>query len=793
MNNNNIKNIKQHLGFKYARSALASSILLAHGYAYALQELSDFALSQVDAQDGINMTTAYDSINIARVYWQDQVGEYSGADTAYGAYLDGVKIEKTSVSHPDLGATYNIDFSSNGANAGLAFDLDSYFDTMTVDSFKICTNSGASCGSGAYNGSFGALTIQQSSDLPLHFNFTSTDGFLNLDSLGASPANLEIGIQNFNLYLTQKTSTANVNNQFIAKDFNFNFKGKGYIGVDANRGVVLETRSVAGNYVDLIKVADPIDTALIKTKFKAGLNLEYMYKGNVPDGEFNTTNAKGVLHLGASGRVTNASIEFKGASSATDSNILGVAYRSDDSPSPSSTQIMGTTGLKMRMKADFTKDDAAAGLAGPALNAKGVTLELGHAGTNAYGIEFSNLSPLLIRTSVGGPLNPKNAYFDSGDVYINLASTKRLQMPANVVLNSARFGVGFLTTNADYSHLVHNEAANPNQLTLAVRGMEFQAIARDSRFIVSNDVPLGPDQPSTATRTWGIGLPIYNLNANIATYGTTTVSGAQAIGFGLGLSTQGVNTSALLDGTPAGGRTTSILLIDGKENVNDFNPDIGKGNPINYYFGLRNIDMLITAYGKLDLEDGKIHLDMPKLTMAASAEIAAGYLPGSKYVTGTGYAPLDGFNNDPSNTNNTDVLFGLRLKFDGAMDLSIVPGVDTLLGNRLSFDGSYTLSSGAVQIVDPIDGSILGFDSLSGKLGFSNQIKINKDNVDFNYAFTFNPNHSTDGVLRPSDLSGVFRVKDINLYPKLGSAQRLGELAITGGTLSSNMRIVPRN
>ena len=97
----------------------------------------------------------------------------------------------------------------------------------------------------------------------------------------------------------------------------------------------------------------------------------------------------------------------------TDSNILGVAYSGADAPS--TTQIMGSSGLKMRMKADFTQKDITLN------DGTGVTLELGHAGTNAYGIEFSNLTPLLVRTTAGGALNTNSAYFDSGDVYINLA------------------------------------------------------------------------------------------------------------------------------------------------------------------------------------------------------------------------------------------------------------------------------------------------------------------------------------------------------------------------------------
>ena len=316
---------------------ISSAFLVFDNQAYALQELSDSVMSQTDAQDGINMTTAYDQIDIARVYWQDKVGEFGGADKAYGLYLDGVTVKKTDVLHPDLGATYKIDFSTVGANAGLTFDLTSYFDTMSVDSFKICTDAGASCGS-----TFGAFAVQQSSNLPMSFKLATTDGLLNLNSV----ADLEIGIKNFNLYLSQQTSGGK-KNQFIAKDFNFNFKGKGYIGVDADRGIVLETGDAStGNYVDLLRVAD--SNPLYSSRDKAGLNLEYVYKSDVlPGDDFSTTGAKGVLHLGASGRVTNASIEFKGASDTTDGNILGFAYPSTGT-TPSATQIMGSTGLNLK-------------------------------------------------------------------------------------------------------------------------------------------------------------------------------------------------------------------------------------------------------------------------------------------------------------------------------------------------------------------------------------------------------------------------------------------------------------
>ena len=130
------------------------------------------------------------------------------------------------------------------------------------------------------------------------------------------------------------------------------------------------------------------------------------------------------------------------------------------------------------------------------------------------------------------------------------------------------------------------------------------------------------------------------------------------------------------------------------------------------------------------------------------------------------------------------------------MNLDIVPGTDTLAGNRLSFEGNYDLkgdftdingvqyTASTIQFVDPIDNSALGLDNITGNIGFNNQIKINKDTVSFNYAFTFNPDQTAEKV---------FRIRDVNLYPATGNGQRLGEMAMTGGRLVSNITFKPRD
>lgn len=779
-----MKNDNNNQQQKYKKLSLSVAIAAIGtvNVAYALQEMTDTELSTIEAQDGLYVNAEYDSATIGRVYWQDKAGQSDNTETTLGMYFDGVSLTKTGATHStsashtgNLHTTINLDIGSSGASTGVALQSSAYFGTLKADSLKICDSTGATCGD-----SYGSFAVQSQEDIV--FNLTTQNGLFNKNAL----MNVDLGLKNLNFYLTQQAAGA-INNQFIVRNFNFNFTGKGYIYVGDStetnpsyqNALVLETRDAA-NYIDLNKVED-VDYA---GKFNAGLNIDMVYKGNT--GTTLSTKdpmnpVKGVLRLGASGRATNASLVVKGVDAST---ILGAAYDVGGVTAGTGVggSLAGSQGLYMRVRADFTKHD-------DSLGGEESTLELAHGGTNAYGVEFSNLTPLLIRTSTdladpAKPLNTARAYFDTGDVYFNLINSKKVQLPVNDTLNNSRLTIGSttgnITTNADYLHLVHDgTTSNPNALAVAVRGFNFNAIARTTKFISSSDVT-GVDIPTNPAQNWGLGLPFYNLNANMITYGTT-VSGSERLGFALGLSTEGRNTT--------GDKTTSIILIDGADNPLDSN------NATNYYIGLRNIDMLITAYGTLGLENNKINLNMPKLTIAAAMELAGGYLPGSRYrsiFTGCSaaneiacYAPVDSF------TKKDDVFLGVKLKLDGSMNLDIVPGVDTLAGNALSFVGNYDLkgaggdyTASTIQLVDPIDGSIIGFDNITGNIGFNNKIKINKDTIAFSYGFTFNPDKAPDKV---------FRVRDINLYPATGNGQRLGEMVMTGGRLDTNMTFKPRN
>ena len=774
-------------------TVLAMSLCAVHSSVYAMQAMNEQELRAINAQDGIILDTSYDSINIDRLYWEDKVGMVDGSDTALRAYADGV-----SITGNNLGTTYRVNAGSDAATgkAGVDLSIVSRYGTIAADAFKICDNTGANCGQSPFG-----LTVQSTKDAKLHF--ITQDGLFSPTSLSTA----EISLVDVNIYLSNLENTAqplsSTINQLILKGFNFNVKGQGYMYVDPIKGLVLSTEPGSGTgtsgYFDLNRVctdaASCATDGLKAWNSKPGLNIDIVAKKNSGNTNgkttYNVNNTSGMIRVGASGRLKNASLTIRGTNGATDTNgaILGKAYSAGNStftPDSGSVNIMGSSGIAMRVKADFTNDGS-----------NPTTLELGHGGDNAYALQFSNFSPLLIRKqNNGGAFNPDAAYFDSGNVYVNLANTKRLALPENSALNAAPFLAEKLTTSDDYKQLVHSATgANPNAVVVATRGTEFQALSRQTQFIASPDVykdNITANDP-VGGGSWGLGLPFYNLNSNLAIYGTTfsgkpygsaAVENAQRLGFALGMTTQGVSAD--------GSKTTSILLIDGKKygtalDANNVRQASSTGDPINYYIGVRNIDMLLKGYGSIGMENGSLNLNIPDFMLSAAGQVAVGYLPGSQYKTSLGgtakYAPIDGF------LTNSDVLFGLRLRMAGSVDMTMVPG--STESNFISFDGNLNLTSGAVQIVEPVDGSILGFDNITGKLGFSNQIKIHKDNVDFNTAFTVNPDRTATDVLR---------IKDVNLYPAtytgnvptgVGAAQRLGEIALTGGLINSKFNITP--
>ena len=884
------KNNQNHNTAWFALNTLATSMLFINS-AHALQSLDDSALRNVNGQDGVHISTSYDEINVDKLYWQDNagIGTSSRTNSNLQATAENFKIQSTNANVSNLpisnrtpGTDYKINIGSgSGSDAGrtgLDLAISTNPSLITIDQFKICdTESTQRC-----SAPIGNMAIQTSSVIDL--NFKTRDGLFSKDK----QATLDLGLKNANIYLGQK-DVNNELNQLILKNFNFNFLGKGVMFVDAVGGFKLQTNSdgvgkatIAYNsngtinlasstqpdathgYVDFRRTTDSASSNLRNTgsygngivgaggdTTNSGLNLEFLLNKGVSqtspyvlDGTNSPSNAKGLIRVGASGRMVNGYLQLRGLNTTNKNNpdYTGVNYgKSDQSnivgrtnnlstdlslaannPITTTTgnNIMGSTGIAFRMAAEFTKDND------PMLGSDGkaTTLEIGNAGLNTYGFEFGNLTG-LVATDRGS--------FDSGNVYVNLADTRTVLLPANKLFQTSRFGNGnFLTSNNDYVQYIYTNTPNgiaanqnPYSLLVAVRGAEFQAISRRGRFTNSartNDAT-GAAVPNivehNGTNEWGLALPFYNLNANMAIFGTNVdastayaytsdykgynksptnkvVVGAgltPRLGFSLAMSTEGVSSD--------GSKTTSILVIDGKK--------IGANNqPVDYYMGLRNIDLLLKGTGNIGVEKGSLNVSLKDLLIVAAAQVAAGYLPGTTYQTcvlstsNAGCSSSVPANNKVALNNfatSNDVLFGIKLRAGGSMDFSLIPNSEYKsdgTGSSLNIVGDFTLDpkqGNTIQISDPLDGSTLGLDNLTGKMAFNNAIviapKANQNGaegmVSFNSSFTLNPDRTTDGV---------FRARDINLYPpNTGSGARLGELAITGGRLTSQFGIMPRN
>lgn len=777
---------------KILLNVLSCSILFSMQNSHAMQAMNDSDMRAVDGQDGIVADVSYGSVGFDQLYWDDKTGSSATANTqdSLRASLTGVKITTANANQSNVTVKMNAGSLANGSKTGLDLDVAANLGTVQADKFTLCKTSDSisTCTNAA---SFGKLSIQNTANTPITMHMTTADGLFSKTGISS----LDLGIKGLDIGLSQKQDSSTYN-ALVMNDFNFNFGAKGYMYVDPTEGLVLRTNPVAGSgatdigYVDFKRDVNG----------KSGLNLEFMLQPNVASNGtmISANSAKGVIRAGANGRMINGVLQLRGTQD-TASTILGVT---------NGNSIAGDTGLAFRLNGEFTSDrDNLSGV-------EATSLELGGAGNQTYGLRFANITPLLTRkniigteTTSGVALNSDHAGLSMDGIYFNLVNANQITLPTNTALTSTYLGnsvdANKLVNTNDYIQTLSTN--NTPYTVLAIRGMNFSALSRRGQFIYTD--ANGVVSPVSTTTKWGLGLPIYNLNANFAfsprlsngsasgdylvAYNNgviqkTAISGSERIGFSGSISTQGVSSD--------GSKSTSIILIDGGANANDNN------NPTDYYVGLRNIDMLLNGTGSMGFENGRINVSMPKLLMAMSAQLAAGYLPGAKYKTcpsSSGcYASSDSF------TKNYDVLAAIKLRLAGQANFSIIPlsltasdynsdGTPKEDKNALNFIGLLELDktqNNSIQLVDPIDGSTMGLDNIVGTVAFDNKIVVNSNNVGFNLGFNFNPNKTA---------AEVFRVKNIDFYPSVngtvGSAQRLGELAITGGRLTSEMKITPRD
>lgn len=765
---------------------LTASILIAQ-QSHAFEQLSDDYLGSVTGQDGISITHEISKATINAVNWVDSSSKSNANDSLLrpDTMKMGLKdVTLSGVNNQSIISTLDFDVGATDRGAGIRIEANiSPFELAVNNLMLLCTDA-AKCQTPEQ--SLGSLDIKTSS--PLRLLLQTQAGLFNRDET----AHLNFQLQNASI-------SHGLNGQKLTlKDFNFNFSGDGYMYLNSyqertsssymDEGIVLTTKSrngVTDHVVMLGRVddSDPVASAnslpgrdtVHSSRTKAtnpGVNIDLRY-GSDPNQQRN------LIRMGASGAVTNATIFLN----ANQSGITDFGRTS--TATLTGYDAVGLGGLHFGISADFTREGNA--LLGT--NQPPTTLEIGHTGNGSYAIEFSNLSPLTVRNSSSKTdLNTKNAYIDFGDIYINAIQAKSLDFLINDKIKKT-LGVSNLVQTQQLSSL---EKGNDFAL-IAIRSMDFQSIARKARFIADNSLA----EITNDTSSWGIGIPVYNLNANIALAGTeytSKVDGGtkKGIAYNVMATTDGYG----IDTKTGAASTTSLILIDGKKGLHN--------EEVNYYAGLRNIDAFVKAKGVIGYEEQGIYISADDLLVAASAEMAIGQLPGSLYNCTSGsvkcgsVVPVDNF------ARKDDVLTSIAFKLDGKGDLFIIPGMnDNAENNFLSFRANFEFN--ALSDTDKLNPNILGsyfslinedvdanntvvktssinLNKLQGVLALESQVKMQKDTVVFDNKVDINPAKS---------LNQVFRT-ELSMSTMPNQMQKMADIAITGGSIRSNLGITPR-
>jgi hypothetical protein len=716
-----------------ALSAITSS-------SYALELLDDAILSETTGADGIAIDARATSIAMDRLYWEDN----TGAD-ARQLRLNTVNVRRDVAGSADLAAALQMNTgSTNVINGTPALNLSLVTSPtfLTAGSLEVCNNASV-CGT-----TMGRLAIQMPNQSSL--SLSTSNGFLS------KSGNAKVGIvlDGMNIYLTQQEN-ATVSNQFIMADIRANIDANGKIWVDTVEGLRFQGTATLNKVVTT-------DGNGVDYNGRAGLQFSLMHRGNVGSGAsttYNITSAGGFAQFGASGRFTNINVGIRG----TDDTTTNIFNRVDNNPANSS--IIGNRGIAFSLTGEF--DRTANGTANSA------SFQVGEAGNGGYGLRFQDN-----RSFVNVNSTTQNGTLSFGNMYVNLIKTNYIALP-DVVLNANNkitrtAGVAVqLGTTANYGlNLTAPDgvtALNADSIGLMIRGMEFQEVPQKTIFIANNGAPV----PANAASAWSLLPIVYNLNGNVVLYGARQ-GDQDRIGFGFQVSTQGLSADKT--------KSTTIALVNtgACDNTTGASTAGTRATNCNQYIGFRNIDLLAKGNGVLTTLSNKVRLDMTNLLILADTEFAVGYLPGALRGDGSVAGTID---------NPNDALFGLRLRLDASTAyVEFAPAGNTAATNFIGINAELNLNNNqnsAVFIVEPVDNTTVGLQSMTGRLRLSNgKIDFLSDSVEFSGTLEINPNNVA---------SEDFRIRDVNFYPGgTTTPQRLGEIAMSGGQIYSRIKLTPK-
>ena len=759
---------------KIIKLNLLTLCICAANQSYALQALNDQILSDVTGQDGISITHEASKVDIKQLNWVDpaEVGK-----TPIKLGLHNIEV-KTATGYNNIKTKLDFDVGTtqlaNGTQ-GVGIQLSASVSPFTATAAQIMLMCSPNCATGETDQNLGSFKLSTIS--PFEVYLATTNGLFNRDS----KVHLDFKLQNASISYGQN------NQDLTLKDFNFNLSADGYLYIDETEGVVLTSKgSVGDNIVVLGRVEDKTDVhdSRVGNATNPGLNVDLRY------GSVNSTH-RNLIRIGASGALTNGKIVLNadqtGVAKFNTVNRVNGNVQENEVVASAGYGFKNAGGLHLNVSADFTRaGNSLLGAATP------TTFELGHTGTGSYAIEFSNLSPLNVRTSTdpNSAINSQNAYIDFGQIYINNIRTNSMGFVVNDQIKTI--------LGAQNYELIYNPSPTgnaSNMAFIAVRGLDFQAIARKARFISDNSIAVN----NTNEGTWGLGIPLYNLNANAAFFAkkyTNTVGTVKdGLGYDIAVSTDGYGEDS--QGNP---KTTSIIVIDGAMSKH--------GEEVNYYTGLRNIDSYFKANGVIGFNENEIYIKADNLLFAANAEIAIGQLPGALYNCPAGVdscakevVPINNF------AKKDDVLASIAFMLDGKGELFIIPGLEAVGGtpqsNYLSFKSNFefnTLSStdlsneskkGSFISLSNADSngtttktSSFNLNKMQGHLGLNGKIHMQKDSVVIDNQVQFNHKALAGGQ------GTAFRT-EVALSPT-GTMQKVADIAITGGAMRSTLGITPR-
>ena len=759
---------------KIIKLNLLTLCICAANQSYALQALNDQILSDVTGQDGISITHEASKVEIKQLNWVDpaEVGK-----TPIKLGLHNIEV-KTATGYNNIKTKLDFDVGTtqlaNGTQ-GVGIQLSASVSPFTATAAQIMLMCSPNCATGETDQNLGSFKLSTIS--PFEVYLATTNGLFNRDS----KVHLDFKLQNASISYGQN------NQDLTLKDFNFNLSADGYLYIDETEGVVLTSKgSVGDNLVVLGRVEDKTDVhdSRVGNATNPGLNVDLRY------GSANSTH-RNLIRIGASGALTNGKIALNadqtGVAKFNTVNRVNGNVQENEVVASAGYGFKNAGGLHLNVSADFTRaGNSLLGAATP------TTFELGHTGTGSYAIEFSNLSPLNVRTSTdpNSAINSQNAYIDFGQIYINNIRTNSMGFVVNDQIKTI--------LGAQNYELIYNPSPTgnaSNMAFIAVRGLDFQAIARKARFISDNSIAVN----NTNEGTWGLGIPIYNLNANAAFFAkkyTNTVGTVKdGLGYDIAVSTDGYGEDS--QGNP---KTTSIIVIDGAMSKH--------GEEVNYYTGLRNIDSYFKANGVIGFNENEIYIKADSLLFAANAEIAIGQLPGALYNCPAGVdscakevVPINNF------AKKDDVLASIAFMLDGKGELFIIPGLEAVGGtpqsNYLSFKSNFefnTLSStdlsneskkGSFISLSNTDSngtttktSSFNLNKMQGHLGLNGKIHMQKDSVVIDNQVQFNHKALAGGQ------GTAFRT-EVALSPT-STMQKVADIAITGGAMRSTLGITPR-